>query len=123
MPTLQVFDPPMCCSSGVCGPEPDTTLVQFTADLRGLAARGVSVERFNLAQRPEAFVAQPAVRSALETLGVGVLPLIVVDGRIASHGRYPSRAELEAFVAEDSELVFSLDVVPAGGCAPDSSCC
>jgi hypothetical protein len=23
MPKVQVFDPPMCCSTGVCGPEVD----------------------------------------------------------------------------------------------------
>lgn len=37
--TLEVFYPPMCCSTGVCGPKVDTKLVQFSADLEWLKAR------------------------------------------------------------------------------------
>ena len=48
--TLQVFDPAMCCSTGVCGPEVDTKLVQFAADLDWLKSQGVIVQRHNLSQ-------------------------------------------------------------------------
>jgi hypothetical protein len=40
MTTLEIFDPPMCCSTGVCGPDPDPRLPQFAADLAWLASRG-----------------------------------------------------------------------------------
>ena len=119
--TLRVYDPPQCCSTGVCGPDVDPALVQFASDLRGLAATGVPVERFNLAQQPEAFVAEPAVVQAVNAVGTSVLPLLVVDGRVVSHGRYPSRDELLALVSAEPEPVFSLDV--STGCAPDSGCC
>ncbi len=113
----------MCCSTGLCGPEPDAALIQFAANLKALTAEGVAVERFNLAQRPEAFVAQPAVRTAIETLGTDVLPLVVRDGQIVSHSRYPSLAELRMLATPEStpERPFSLDITP--GCAPDSGCC
>jgi alkylhydroperoxidase/carboxymuconolactone decarboxylase family protein YurZ len=94
MPALQVYDPAMCCSTGVCGPDVDSSLVQFASDLKWLAARGVTVERFNLGQEPQAFAGQPAVRSAIEEGGIDVLPLILIDGRIAAHSRYPTREEL-----------------------------
>jgi len=123
--TLRVFDPPQCCSTGVCGPDIDPALVQFAADLKALAARGVAVERFNLSQEPEAFVAQEVVRTAINTLGTGVLPLIVRDGRIVSHGCYPTLATLEAIVADATEAepaeMLSLDI--ASDCAPGSGCC
>lgn len=32
MKTIQIFDPALCCSSGVCGPETDPALVAFAAD-------------------------------------------------------------------------------------------
>ena len=57
MPKLSVFDKPMCCSSGVCGPEVDPALVNFSADLLWLAGQGVEVERLNPAQQPDAFAA------------------------------------------------------------------
>lgn len=52
MKTLSVYDPALCCSSGVCGTEVDQTLVSFSADVTWLKQQGVSVERFNLSQQP-----------------------------------------------------------------------
>ncbi len=94
MTTLRVFDPAMCCSTGVCGPSVDPRLVHFTADLDWLKSQGVAVERFNLSQQPAAFVNDPAVRKALETKGEAGLPLIKVDGVVRSIGIYPSRQDL-----------------------------
>ena len=59
---LQIFDPPMCCSTGVCGPSPDPVLPRFAADLQTLANQGISVERYNLAQQPQAFAANGRLR-------------------------------------------------------------
>ena len=82
MPTIRVFDPAMCCSSGVCGPSIDPELARFAADVAWLQQQGVAVERFNLAQQPGAFAATPPVQAALAR-GTDVLPLILVDDRIA----------------------------------------
>lgn len=56
MKTLTVFDPAMCCSTGVCGSDVDQVLVDFSADVQWLKSRGVQVERYNLAQQPMSFV-------------------------------------------------------------------
>ena len=53
--TIRVFDPAMCCSTGVCGPSVDPELARFAADLDWLKKQGVTVERFNLSQQPAAF--------------------------------------------------------------------
>lgn len=97
MTTLQVFDPPMCCSTGVCGPSVDPKLVRFASDLEWLAGEGVRVQRFNLAQEPQAFVMSPVVKAALEQAGNDCLPLIVVNDQIASRGVYPSRDQMAGF--------------------------
>jgi AhpD family alkylhydroperoxidase len=91
---LQVFDPPMCCSTGVCGPNPDPILPRFAADLQWLEKRGISVERFNLAQQPQAFAMSATVKRALAQYGNDCLPLILMDDTIASRGSYPTRKEL-----------------------------
>jgi arsenate reductase (thioredoxin) len=95
---LEVYDPAMCCSTGVCGPEVDPVLVRFAADLKWLAGRGIEVGRFNLAQSPAAFVENEAVRSALTDKGEAALPIVLVSGRIVSLGRYPERDELIRFL-------------------------
>jgi hypothetical protein len=94
MRTVEVFDPPLCCSSGTCGPKVDPVLVRFATDLAWLGQQGVTVRRHNLAREPQAFVADPAVRAALEGDGDACLPLVVVDGVVAVRQRYPVRAEL-----------------------------
>ncbi len=103
---VEVFDPPMCCASGVCGPEPDERLARFSADLNWLERQGVTVRRYNLAQEPTAFTAHPEVaRIVNETDGDG-LPVVVVDGRVVSQQAYPTRqrlAELAGQAATDNE--------------------
>ncbi len=94
MKKVEVFDPPMCCSTGVCGPKVDPVLVRFAADLHWLANQRVAVERYNLAQQPQAFATSPVVKSALKERGNECLPLILLDGAIISEGSYPTREEL-----------------------------
>jgi AhpD family alkylhydroperoxidase len=96
--SLAVYDPPMCCSTGVCGPDIDPKLVQFAADLGWLAEQGVTVERFNLAQSPIAFAANEVVRGALTEKGEAALPLIMVEGKVAASGAYPTRDALATLV-------------------------
>jgi arsenite methyltransferase len=91
---VQVFDPPMCCSSGVCGPKVDKRLVQFSAALEWLRGQGLQVERYNPSQQYEAFVGNPTVVNTINTHGTECLPLILVDGEIVSYGVYPSKEEL-----------------------------
>ena len=95
---LQVYDPPMCCSSGVCGPKVDKKLVQFSAALEWLRTQGVEVERYNPAQQYADFVGNATVVKAVNDHGMACLPLILVNGEIVSRGGYPDRAELAAMV-------------------------
>lgn len=97
MTVVRVFDPAMCCSTGLCGTSVDPRLVRFAADLEWLTDRGVSVERFNLSPQPAAFMDDEAARSTLGTPGAAGLPLVKVDGEVKSRGVYPSRDELAAW--------------------------
>jgi hypothetical protein len=92
--TLTVYDPAMCCSTGVCGPDVDDELVDFANDVKWLKSQGVRVNRHNLGQEPEAFKTNPEVISRLKTDGSDILPIITVDGSIVSEGGYPDRDQL-----------------------------
>lgn len=119
--TIQVFDKPMCCSTGICGPEVDQALVRFAADLDWLRRQGVQVERYNLSQQPREFARQDDVRSALQEKGTDALPIIRAEGRIVCQGTYPSRESLASWghVAPD----VALPVAATGCCQPGSGCC
>ena len=117
--TLQIFDPAMCCSTGVCGPEVDTKLVQFAADLDWLKSQGVIVQRYNLSQNPAAFVENELVKTALTEKGEAALPVMLLNGKVAATGRYPERNELAALLS----LKATATPVPAkSGCCGGGSC-
>lgn len=126
MTAVEVFDPAMCCSTGVCGPSVDPALPKFAADLEWLGRQGVPVSRFNLAQQPEAFATRPAVRDTLQRDGDAALPLVLVDGEPVSHGRYPERSELAAWagVAVPAALTYTAEIeeLVAIGAAIASNC-
>lgn len=118
MKTIEVFDPPMCCSTGVCGPTIDPVLPRFVADLHWLANQGVRVSRHNLSQEPQAFIANEQVKAALTTEGNNCLPLLVVNGQIATKGLYPDRkrlAELMGLEVTEAEPGLSLPVIQSAG--------
>jgi len=119
MKSIQVFDPALCCSSGVCGVEVDQALVSFAADIDWARQNGAQIERFNLAQQPMAFAETPAVKTFLELSGQEGLPLTLVDGQIALAGRYPSRDDLARWAG-----ITAVAATPStGGCCSGSRCC
>ncbi len=97
MTNLTVYDPAMCCSTGVCGAEVDQQLVTFAADLDWLKSNGVAVTRINLSQEPAKFAENSVVKSVLETSGVEGLPVVITGDAMSSSGRYPTREELAEF--------------------------
>lgn len=100
MKLIEVYDPPMCCSSGVCGPNVDPILPRFAGLVAQLQGLGVEVRRFNLAQQPIEFVRNAAVKAGLETEGTGVLPLIFIDGVVAFKGHYPEQLECAELIRQ-----------------------
>ena len=95
MKTLVIYDPPMCCSSGVCGPDVDPELVRAAAFFDRMRRLGVSVERHNLAREPMKFVGNPVVRALMEK--EGSLPAVFVDGELVMSGRLPGAEEQAAW--------------------------
>ncbi|MFA6313917.1 MAG: arsenite efflux transporter metallochaperone ArsD [Sterolibacterium sp.] len=123
MKTLEVFDPAMCCSTGVCGVEVDPVLVQFSADLQWLAEHDVSVKRYNLSQEPQAFAGNPDVVREMEA-GMDRLPILRVDGRIVSTGMYPSRIQLAQKLGVAQTRADKPRIkLGESACNPKSGCC
>ena len=125
MKAIQIFDPALCCSSGVCGVDVDQALVNLAADLDWAKQQGVVVERFNLAQQPMDFAQNATVKAFLERSGAEALPLVLVDGDVALAGRYPNRAELTrwAGLAAPAAAPVLAEVAAAGSCCSGGKCC
>ncbi len=118
MKTIQIFDPALCCSTGVCGVDVDPRLVQFSADVDWAKQQGAIIERFNLSQQPLVFAENAIVRGYLERSGQEALPLVLLNDEVALAGRYPNRNELARWLG----VAIEVDA-PKSGCCSGSKCC
>ena len=129
MNTVHIYDPSLCCSSGVCGEDVDQSLVDISATLVNAKAEGIEVVRHNLANAPLDSAAEPAVKRLLTDEGSDALPAIVVNGRLVLSGRYPSIDELRAWSAGGQPVVvpnadaMRLTPVQSTSCCGGSACC
>ena len=119
-PSIAVYDPAMCCSTGVCGPSVDPTLLRVVRDLRWIESQGVTVQRFNLSQEPGSFSENPRVSGLLQAFGEEALPVTLVNGDVLAYGHYPTRDELINAVGESPNSDARSDASP---CEPGSGCC
>ena len=128
MKTLTIFDPAMCCPTGICGADIDQKLVDFAADLDWLKSEGTEVKRINLSQEP---AANEQVKTILETSGVEGLPVILADNELQSSGQYPDRVTLAQMAGVTAAEAVAQAPAPATSCCgpgndaakTSSSCC
>lgn len=123
---LKIYDPAMCCSSGVCGPSIDPVLAGFAGTLQILARQAtVKIERYNLGQQPQAFVDNSQVKSLLVEGGIQLLPYIFIDNELVFQARYPSREELAQALGIPLETLSppGLAVASSEPCCGEGGCC
>ncbi|MHB8948927.1 MAG: arsenite efflux transporter metallochaperone ArsD [Rhodoferax sp.] len=124
MKKVQIFDPALCCSSGVCGTDVDQKLVDFSADVDWAKQQGAQIERFNLAQQPMDFANNAAVKGLLERSGEAALPITLVDGEVAFAGRYPTRDDLARWLgAAVTAPGADAKTAASGNCCSGGACC
>ena len=91
---IEIYDPAMCCSSGLCGPNIDPVLVKMNESVLALRKQGVEVMRFNLAQQPKEFMANRTVADLLQKNGTKALPVTIINGEVFKTGEYPLYEDL-----------------------------
>ncbi len=96
MKTLKIYDPTMCCPTGVCGTSVDTKLIQLSNFINSLDKSMFEVKRFGLSTNPQEYVTNSEVSKLLNTEGVEVLPLIFLDDELLFKGDYPTVPELSS---------------------------
>ena len=82
MKRMSIYEPAMCCDTGVCGVNVDPELVRISTVINNLKKNGITIERYNLSSEPMAFVNNNNVKDALDKNGTDRLPLILVDDDI-----------------------------------------
>ena len=130
MKKMQIFEPAMCCSTGLCGVGVDQELLRISTVLNTLGKNGVNVQRFNLSSAPQEFVTNKVVNTLIMEKGVDELPVTLLDGEIVITGRYPQNEEfvklLEipvSFLGEQPKAVEdTIEKSEGCGCS-EGSCC
>lgn len=99
--TIEFFDPPMCCPTGLCGPALDQTLLDVNDMLLQLKAQGLSIERYQMTSHPQRFTSNAEVMRLVRERQMAALPIIVVRGQVIKVGAYPTLAEVTAALHGD----------------------
>ena len=130
MSRVEIFDPAMCCSTGVCGPGVDPELLRMATIISNLQKAGKDISRHNLSDEPQFYVENKAVNEVLLNEGVDALPITLVDGKVMKKGGYPSNDELMEWTGTSTEELVTIMVKEelskaAGGCCggDDNGCC
>ena len=96
---VEIFDPPMCCPTGICGPTIDQTLLDLNEMVMALQAQGVSVARYQMTSHPNAFLGNAEVMKFVHELQMAALPITVVRGKLIKTQVYPSLEEVKTHLS------------------------
>nr|WP_250230300.1 arsenite efflux transporter metallochaperone ArsD [Anaeropeptidivorans aminofermentans] len=125
MKKMSIYEPAMCCETGICGVGVDPELIRISTVLNALKKNGVGIDRFNLNSAPMAFVNDKVINAFINEKGVDGLPAVTLDGKIIITGRYPTNDEIiklleipESYLTEQKETKQN-----NGCCCSDGQCC
>jgi len=132
MNKMTIYEPAMCCSTGLCGVGVDPELLRISTVVNTLKKSGVTVDRFNLSSNPQEFVTNADVNKMIMDSGVESLPITVLDGKIVKTVAYPTNREILAWIGlpdntlEEANPTKKLKLAqkPRSGCGcGDGNCC
>jgi len=121
MKKIEIFDPAMCCSTGVCGPSIDPELMRVATVISNLKEKGITISRHGLASEPQDFINNKVISDILQKEGADVLPVTLVDGVITKTKEYPTNEELSNWL--NIELKTNTPKRKGGCCCGPKGCC
>ena len=119
MNKIEIFEPAMCCSTGLCGVNVDKELLRIATTIDTLKKKGAVIERYNLSNAPKIFVTNKVVNEQINKLGTKVLPIILLNGEIVKTSSYPTNEEFEKWL----NIKLGNNNSSASGCGCGSGCC
>jgi hypothetical protein len=121
MKEIHIFDPAMCCPTGVCGPSIDPELMRIATVINSLKDRGIIIKRHGLSNEPQDFIANKVISDLLQKEGAEILPVTLVDGAVAKTKEYPTNEEIEKWLEIKIDAKPSI-ITSSCGCGPKGCC-
>ena len=115
MLNIEIYEEAMCCSTGVCGPEPDETLIKANQINEYLKQNQIEVQRYNMNNNPNEFIKNQEVIRLIQEKGDEVLPITIIEGGIAKTGAYITQ--------EEADEIITVNQMRNGGCCGGDGCC
>ena len=123
MKKMAIYEPALCCETGLCGVNPDPELLRITTLLRKLKEKNIIVDRFNLNNAPIEFVKNNKVNQYVNENGAEGLPCVTLDGNIIIEGRYPSDKEVLELLELPAQTLIQEQNIKCCAKAEPQSCC
>jgi len=121
MKKIEIFDPAMCCSTGVCGPSIDPELMRIATVINSLKEKGVIIQRHGLSTDPQEFISNQVINDILQKDGADALPVTLVDGLVSKTKGYPTNEELSKWL--EIEIDGDPKKKSEGCCCGSEGCC
>ena len=115
MLNIEIYEEAMCCSTGVCGPEPDETLIKVNQINEYLKQNQIEVRRYNMSNNPNEFIKNKEAIRLIQEKGNEVLPITFLEGNIAKTGAYITQ--------EEADEIITVNQMRNGGCCDGDGCC
>ena len=131
MKKMKIFEPAMCCPTGLCGVGVDPELLLISTVLDTLKKHGVIVDRFNLNSAPAEFIKNKTINAYINEKGTEGLPVVMVDDEIVITGRYPTNEEFTKLLdlpgdvlgVKSTSVKVKVSKKNSGGCNCKGGCC
>ena len=125
MKKMIIFEPAMCCPTGLCGPSIDSELFRLSTVINNLKKKGIMIERYNLSSNPQEFVKSKIINDLLNSRGIDVLPAVVLEDEIVKTGGYPSNEEIARYLGLSLEEFAAKTKIKMkkADCGCEDGCC
>lgn len=126
MKEMSIYEPAMCCETGLCGVGIDSELLRISTTLSNLKKKGINIKRFNLSNFPQEFIKNEEINKLIMSDGVESLPATVVEGKIIKTKTYPTNAEIAKFLDVPNDYIVDESTQEKKGgccCGKDGGCC
>jgi hypothetical protein len=98
MKKVIIYDPALCCPTGLCGVNIDPELMRIAVVVETLKRKGIIIERYNLRDNPQVYVDNKVINEFLMKEGAEKLPVTTVDGEITVTETYPTNKQIAEWV-------------------------
>lgn len=121
MKKIEIFDPAMCCATGVCGPSIDPELMRVATVINVLKEKGIIIKRHGLSNEPQDFISNKVISDILQKEGADILPVTLADGEVVKTKEYPTNEELSKWL--DTEIKTKQSEKTEDCCCGPKGCC